>query len=831
MDVVEPKQMIKPAKTIALIADALNYDYAQLLTRAVWREAERRGVAVLTVVGSRLGTGGTFEAAQNHIFELIGARRVDGVVALSAILTSSDGAAGVEALCYKYAPLPVCSVGVAIAGVPSLLVDNARGMAQGVRHLIQHHGRRKIVFIGGPRANSEANDRLDGYKQALTSHGIPIREELIEHGDFLLQSGREAMLKILERTRDFDGLVAANDYMALAAIEVLRGVGLRVPEDIAVCGFDDVNAAACASPSLTSSRQPLWELGTQAVATLVDIWEGRPVQACVSTSLALIVRDSCGCKHHVAPTELASSREGTLLDALCAEQHQLEARLQPLIQVPNDALGAWPRRVFDAVAAELRSPGAFLKDFEGLLVGALGVGVNPSEFQQVITEVRRSVQSLQLADERAVPEHVWHQARIQCCDRSIQMLGRQRIEEQHTVWSLGRSSERFATSLSVSRLRDVLTRELPTLGIQTASISLVSDLRKSDELAPLLLLEDGVAVTPPVQSFHATFLGPDGVFEPTPHNPNPHRIVMLLTFESDFLGVAVLDTLCIPSLYDALRQQMGAALKGALLHRQVIDQIAVRERVERERVLEATRIASELQTKLNPRILDVKGLEISAISLPAAEAGGDYYDVIATEHGAWLGVGDVTGHGLNAGVIMMMMQSMITGIVSHAPWTKPSELIISLNRGLHPAINQRLERDDQATLLMLKYEADGTITYAGAHEAPIVYRAATGECEIIEPDGFWVGAVPDLTPFTRDSSFQLGEGDVLLLYTDGLTEPRDAYNEQFGTERLSDYLKLSALLPVDEIRERLLVAAREWTNDWTDDVTVMVIRRCASDVA
>lgn len=819
--------MIRPAKTIALIADTLNFDYAQLLTRAVWRESERRGLAVLTVVGSRLGEPGSLEATQNHVFDLISERRVDGVVALTAILTSSAGTSGVEALCQRYAPVPVCSVGVAIPGVPSLLVDNTNGTAQAVRHLIEQHGRRKIAFIGGPKANPEASDRLKGYQQVLTSHGIAIRHELIEYGDFTLLSGREAMLRLLARTRDFDALVAANDYMALAGVEVLREVGLRVPEDVAVCGFDDINAAACATPSLTSLRQPLWQLGTRAVSTLVDVWEGQPVAECVSTPLALIVRDSCGCKHHVAATEFASNREGELLDALNDEQHQLEARLKPLIQVPNDALGAWPQRVFSAVVDELSSPGTFLPAFESLLVDAHRVGVNLSEFQQVVTEVRRSLISLQHPDERTVPEHIWHQARIQCCDRSIQLLGRQRIEEQQTVSLLGRSSERLATSLSIPRFRDVLTQELPALGIQTAAISLVSDPRKPDELTPLLLLQDGVASALPVDNFHARALAPDAVFDGSELNPSPHRVVLSLTFESDFLGVAVLDNQCILSLYDAFRQQMGAALKGALLHRQVIDQIAVRERFERERVLEATRLASELQTKLNPRVLAVEGLEIAATLVPAAEAGGDYYDVIPTASGAWLGIGDVTGHGLNAGVIMMMMHSMISGLVHHDSATKLSTLIVALNRALHSSIHQRLQRDDHATLLLLEYETNGRVTFAGAHEPPIIYRAATAECEIIEPDGFWVGAVPEVESFTRDSAFTLHDGDVLVLYTDGLIEPRNAHNEQFGTERLGDYLKRWARLPVEEIRERLMAAARDWTNDWTDDVTLLVIRYCA----
>lgn len=816
--------MTKPSKTIALLADSLNFDYAQLLAQAVWQEANRRSLAVVTFVGNRLGVPGTPEATPNHIFDLVTARRVDGVVSLSAILASASGGIGVAALCQRLLPIPLCSVGIAIPGVPSLVVDNLGGMAGGVRHLIEHHGRRKIAFIAGPRANPEAHDRLTGYRQTLIEHGIEPREELVEYGDFTLPSGREAMLELIARTRDFDAVVAANDYMALASIEVLRGIGISVPDAVAVCGFDDINAAACTTPSLTSLRQPLWELGMQAVACIVDQWQGRPVVDCAAMPLGLIVRDSCGCKHHVAATERGLPRNRATLEALHEQQAQIQARLKPLIQVPNQALGEWPRRLLDALAEELRSAGQFLPAFEHLLIDAHAVGVNLAEFQQVVTELRRSVQRLQNQDERGVPEHVWHQARIQCCDRAIQMAGRQRIEEQQTISLLGRSSERLATSLSVPRFRDVLADELPGLGIRAASISLVSDPRRSSDLSPLLLLGDGEPREVPMDTISETELGPSDVFETSERNPSPHRVVLPLTFESDFLGVAVLDTQCIPSLYDAIRQQMGSALKGALLHRQVIEQIAVRERFERERVLEATRLASELQTKLNPRAPVVRGLEIAACMLPAAEAGGDYYDVIPIAGGAWLGIGDVTGHGLNAGIIMMMMHSMITGLVHHDPHISPADLVVALNRALYQGIHHRLRRDDQATLMLLKYGINGMVTFAGEHEPPIVYRAATDQCEMIESAGFWVGSVPDIAPFTRNATFRLQDGDVMVLYTDGITEPRNAHNEQFGPERLGEHLRRWARSPVEEIRERLMAAAREWTNDWTDDVTLMVVR-------
>lgn len=816
--------MSKPARTLALLADTLNSEYAQLLAMAVSQEANRQGLAVLTFPGGRLGVPVTLEAAQNRIFDLVTSRRIDGVIALSATLAHFKGIEGVAELFRKYAPMPACSIGLAIPGAPSLIVDNALGMAAGVQHLVEHHGRQRIAFIAGPKASPESNDRLAGYKQVLMSHGIPVREELIEYGEFTLPSGRAAMRRLMEKQVKFDAVVAANDYMALATIEVLRSAGLRVPDDVAVCGFDDVNAAACATPSLSSLRQPLWQLGANAVKTIVAQWEGRSVPECTSTPLDLVVRESCGCQHAVPPTEAPRRRELGLLDMLQRQQHQFEARLKPLVQVPNEALGEWPQRLFSAIVEEVQSPGHLVPAFELLLNDAQSVGVNLSEFQRVITEARRGLQILEQPGERGVPEHIWHQARVHCSDRAVQMLGRQRIEEQQTIALLGRSSERLATSLSTPRLRDVLAQELPALGIQTAAVSLAVDPSKPEELTPLLLLEDGKPIEVPTTKISALELAPDRVFEATERNPSPGRIVLPLTFEADFLGVAVLDTQCITSLYSAIRQQMGAALKGAHLHRQVIEQIAVRERFERERLLEAARLASELQTSLNPVDPVVSGLEIAARLVPAAEAGGDYYDVLPTSDGAWIGVGDVTGHGLNAGIIMIMLQSMITGLVHLNPNMAPAELVVAVNRGLHDGIHQRLNRDDHATLIVLKYTTDGRCVFAGAHEPPIVYRAATGKCEIIEPAGFWVGAVPEIEALTSDAEFRLEDGDVMVLYTDGLVEPRNAHNEQFGIERLAEHVERCGTSSPAEILERLFTAARDWTNDWTDDVTLMVIR-------
>src|SRR5690606_33487322 len=133
--------------------------------------------------------------------------------------------------------------------------------------------------------------------------------------------------------------------------------------------------------------------------------------------------------------------------------------------------------------------------------------------------------------------------------------------------------------------------------------------------------------------------------------------VMPLTFEAGLLGVSMMAAGANETIYETLRHQIGSALTTASMHRQVVEQIAARERVENARAATDTPMAAAIPPSLVPRCCAVVGLAVAARRPPAADAGGDYYDVVATEEGAWLAVGDVSGHGLAAGLIMLMLQS------------------------------------------------------------------------------------------------------------------------------------------------------------------------------
>jgi len=172
-------------------------------------------------------------------------------------------------------------------------VDNVVGARMAVEHLLKL-GHERVATITGPLNMFAAQDRLEGYRQALAARGIPVDEDLIAEGDFTEGGGQAAMQRLLPRRPT--AVFAASDMMAVGALKVLREAGLRVPEDVAVVGFDDIPLASMVEPPLTTVRQPIEQLGSMAVELLISLLEnpGEETTHRVVLPTELVIRASCG---------------------------------------------------------------------------------------------------------------------------------------------------------------------------------------------------------------------------------------------------------------------------------------------------------------------------------------------------------------------------------------------------------------------------------------------------------------------------------------------------------------------------------------------------------
>lgn len=173
-------------------------------------------------------------------------------------------------------------------------VDNRQAARDAVKHLIDH-GHRRIATITGNLNISDGEDRLAGYREAFQSAGLPIDPELVIPAKFNRIDGYNQMRRLIERTRDFDAVFAGNDAIALGVMQALNEANMRVPEDVAVIGFDDLHIALQVTPQLTTVHQPIYEKGAAAAHLLLDLIEGRidsPQRKLLPTTL--VVRQSCG---------------------------------------------------------------------------------------------------------------------------------------------------------------------------------------------------------------------------------------------------------------------------------------------------------------------------------------------------------------------------------------------------------------------------------------------------------------------------------------------------------------------------------------------------------
>ena len=180
------------------------------------------------------------------------------------------------------------------ADFPYLDVDGRAGMRELTEHLISL-GHRRIGYISAPLDLMFATHRLEGYKDALRAHGIPLDERLIVIGWLTEQSGYEAGRALLAQARPPTAIIACNDLMALGAISAAQGLGLKVGEDVAVAGFDDIPLAEHAQPPLTTVRQPIYEIGRRICRMLVQLLrEGSLREPHAILQPRLVVRESCG---------------------------------------------------------------------------------------------------------------------------------------------------------------------------------------------------------------------------------------------------------------------------------------------------------------------------------------------------------------------------------------------------------------------------------------------------------------------------------------------------------------------------------------------------------
>lgn len=382
----------------AVLVDSLDDEHEHSVVLGTLATAREMDAKLVIVAGGPIDAPDPRLQALNFAFDLVRRDNVLGVLALSSAIGNAIGPQRLQAWLARFDDMPVCCMGVPIQGRVSVRVDNASGIREAVRHLIEVHGKRNIGFIRGPAQSDEAEVRLAAYRDTLREHAIEPDDRWVAEGDYNRPSGAHAVRTILDQKRvslhSLDALVCANDYMALGALDELSRRGIHVPEQMALTGFDDVASAAAARPGLTTVRQPAGELGREGLKQLLLLAGGGSPSGDRVLPVELKLRRSCGCMLDVGLAERVTTGVApSSFEAALIQRRQLI--VAELARSAHGSFGAggsdWESALLSALLEELREdkPGALSQRVQRLLQKLEQSGNDLTGAPHVLATLRR----------------------------------------------------------------------------------------------------------------------------------------------------------------------------------------------------------------------------------------------------------------------------------------------------------------------------------------------------------------------------------------------------------------------------------------------------------
>jgi signal transduction histidine kinase/DNA-binding LacI/PurR family transcriptional regulator/CheY-like chemotaxis protein len=587
--------------TLGLLTAQLHRSFSRMTMRACSEAAQDLEANFICFDGGVLapavsqGAAGAAEA--NVLYDLVGPDAVDGAVIWSSCLDWDVGEVGIEAFCRRFTQIPVVSVGRAFDGIPSILVDNYQGMRAAVAHLIEHHGYRRIAFLRGPEGAREADLRLRAYCDVLEDHGLAFDARLVTGPTYWERSdGVVAVQEFLDHRGlragiDFQAIVSVGDDMACGVLETLQARGIRVPDDVAVIGFNDDDEGRAILPALTTVRQPVESMGRTAVATLMELHGGRTVPEVVTLPLELVVRRSCGC---LSPG---------VIDAAAHQAEAPESLAYRMAQASGaGANDAEMTALVDSFLSEVAgsSQGLFLTGLNDLLQRNALSGGDVSHWHQALSLMRKDLSSRLPPASIPTAEDCWQQARVLVGETAAQARAYQRFRAEQDSRLLGDFSQRIQTASDRETLMHTLAAELPGLGVSACYLALYENPQEVQGAARLFFAFDSTgrrdidadrAVFPASQLLPAGFLPPD----------LPQDLVTLpLYFQQHQLGFLLLTADARGLAFsETLREQISSALAALYLREDLRQALQEAEEANNLKSRFLASVSHELRTPLS----------------------------------------------------------------------------------------------------------------------------------------------------------------------------------------------------------------------------------------
>ncbi len=507
----------------------------------------------------------------------IGPWNTDGLIAVNPLHTQARSRYLQDLIAVGH---PVLFIASGEPG-PTIVADNAAGIGAAMQHLVGH-GHRRIAFIAGSPEDlaGDTGARLAAYRTALLRHGFEHDERIVAYGRHIYAGGYEAMRQIMATGATFTAVLASNDESALGALQALNERGLKVPDDVAMIGFDDRPESAVQEPALTSVSVPLFEMGYRAVEQLLFRIERPAVLGdTVKVAAHLVLRESCGCGRTGAPHQRAEP--GISLAGEPEEIRSLRRRLTAALidSVEYENPSALPDMI-EAIlwqtskgwddAAIWQATSAIVRDELPALIDRWSEAARHEKARSLLEEARSVIAAA-----------IWRRHR------------RYVVDQRWTFDRIGQLTAHLLNALDERQIYDVLARHLPEMGINFAAV-VYFEPEGDDQVA----VGELRMITP-----HSTAAGcfacrefpPDGMLPAG----QPFSLALLpLVSPRGQLGFVAFDSDQL-DLYGAIVQQMAAALTTAQLYREATEGRRLAEEANQMKSRFLSTVSHELRTPLN----------------------------------------------------------------------------------------------------------------------------------------------------------------------------------------------------------------------------------------
>ena len=480
---------IKKRPTIGLLTKSL----IEVRRYPSWEEmvtfSREHDINLLILVGGMLKSPIGFDTQANILYDFVNDSNVDGLIVTGG-LGHYIGPESLQRFCERFRPLPLVSLEFLLDGFPSIIPDFYSGMRALMRHLIEVHGHQRIAFIRGASDSKPGEDRYRAYLDSLAHHGLPLDPNLVAPGNFFPPSGADAIRLLLDERRvTFDALAAANDDMAIDAMQELQTRGFRVPEDVAITGFDNLDIARSMVPQLTTVELPTQKEVHLAAEMLLALLRGESVPEQLEIQMEVVLRQSCGCQSLTMsqveapllenlspPSRGGAEQPGDCFQALqAARQGTLQEMAKACAPTPSAQDWALVAELWAAFLHDLRDPqgSGFVPVLEKLIRLPSSAEINPSAWQAVLSVHRRNTRPL-LSDAKVSQraENLWQRGRVFLAEMALNLEAQQQFQRNRLDETLRSVGESLITTFNISNLMDTVARELPRLHIPACYIAL-----------------------------------------------------------------------------------------------------------------------------------------------------------------------------------------------------------------------------------------------------------------------------------------------------------------------------------------------------------------------